>query len=132
MTFDLTPRERRLFDTILVLAVIALGFVVAGFIGVAFALFGDTNYLLHLHIHRPFSRSRVLNLILDLSMGAVTAMTAPRARSSKPCRVALAVMPGGGTRPAREPGGKTGSAACAGTARSARKSTSAKRVINVL
>lgn len=41
-----------------------------------FVLIGDTNYLLHLHIHRPFSRSRVLNLIFDLCMGAVTAMTA--------------------------------------------------------
>jgi fatty acid desaturase len=42
----------------------------------AFALIGDANYLLHLHIHRPFGRSRVLNLIFDLCMGAVTAMTA--------------------------------------------------------
>jgi fatty acid desaturase len=43
---------------------------------VAFVMIGDTNYLLHLHIHRPFSGSRVLNLVFDLAMSAVTAMTA--------------------------------------------------------
>jgi fatty acid desaturase len=41
---------------------------------VTFMLIGKTNYLLHLHIHRPFSRSIALNLILDLSMGIVTGM----------------------------------------------------------
>jgi fatty acid desaturase len=40
----------------------------------AFTLIGETNYLLHLHIHRPFSRKPVLNRILDLCMGAVTGM----------------------------------------------------------
>jgi fatty acid desaturase len=40
-----------------------------------FALVGDTNYLLHLHIHRPFTRKTWLNLILDLSMGVTTGMT---------------------------------------------------------
>ena len=42
----------------------------------AFMLIGDTNYLLHLHIHRPFSRKPALNLLFDLSMGATTGMTA--------------------------------------------------------
>lgn len=42
---------------------------------VIFLLIGKTNYLLHLHIHRPFSRSRFLNVVLDLSMGAVSGMT---------------------------------------------------------
>jgi fatty acid desaturase len=42
---------------------------------VAFTLIGDTNYLLHLHIHRPFSRKPSFNLVLDLSMGAATGMT---------------------------------------------------------
>jgi hypothetical protein len=37
---------------------------------VAFTLIGDTNYLLHLHIHRPFSRKPSFNLVLDLSMAA--------------------------------------------------------------
>jgi fatty acid desaturase len=42
---------------------------------VIFFLIGKTNYLLHLHIHHPFSRSSTLNLLLDLSMGSVTGMT---------------------------------------------------------
>jgi fatty acid desaturase len=41
---------------------------------IAFTVIGETNYLLHLHIHRPFSRNPVVNLVLDLSMGAVTGM----------------------------------------------------------
>ncbi len=41
---------------------------------VTFMMIGKTNYLLHLHIHRPFSQNRVLNLVLDLSMGAVSGM----------------------------------------------------------
>jgi fatty acid desaturase len=41
---------------------------------IAFMVIGKTNYLLHLHIHRPFSGKPVFNLILDLSMGAVTGM----------------------------------------------------------
>ena len=41
---------------------------------VAFMLVGKTNYLLHLHIHRPFSRNPALNLALDLSMGSVSGM----------------------------------------------------------
>src|SRR5260370_223457 len=30
---------------------------------VTFVLIGDTNYLLHLHIHRPLSRKPALNLL---------------------------------------------------------------------
>lgn len=41
-----------------------------------FTLIGDTNYVLHLHIHRPFTKLRGLNLALDLCMGAVTGVTA--------------------------------------------------------
>src|ERR1700751_596524 len=37
-------------------------------------MIGKTNYLLHLHIHRPYSRSRPLNLLFDLCMGIVTGM----------------------------------------------------------
>jgi fatty acid desaturase len=40
-----------------------------------FFLIGKTNYLLHLHIHHPFSRNSALNLLLDLSMGSVSGMT---------------------------------------------------------
>ena len=36
MGFELTPRERRWFDAILVLGAIALGFVVLGFVGQIF------------------------------------------------------------------------------------------------
>jgi fatty acid desaturase len=43
---------------------------------VAFVLIGDSNYLLHLHVHRPYSSRPSLNLILDFSLGAVTGMTA--------------------------------------------------------
>jgi fatty acid desaturase len=41
-----------------------------------FPLLGNTNYLLHLHIHRPFTGKAWLNLILDLHMGFTTGMTA--------------------------------------------------------
>jgi predicted PurR-regulated permease PerM len=41
MSFELTPRERRWFDAILVLAALALAFVVVGFVGAIFAVFGD-------------------------------------------------------------------------------------------
>ena len=41
-----------------------------------FVLIGDTNYILHLHIHRPFSTRPWLNLLLDLGMGFTTGMTA--------------------------------------------------------
>jgi fatty acid desaturase len=41
-----------------------------------FAFVGDTNYLLHLHIHRPFTEKKWLNLLLDLHMGFTTGMTA--------------------------------------------------------
>jgi len=41
MGFQLTPRERRWFDAILVLATLALAAVVIGFVGAIFAVFGD-------------------------------------------------------------------------------------------
>lgn len=39
--FEMTPRERRWFDAILVLGALALLFIVLGFVGVIFAIFGD-------------------------------------------------------------------------------------------
>jgi fatty acid desaturase len=42
---------------------------------VLFIFIGKANYLLHLHIHRPFSRNRYFNLLLDLSLDIVTGMT---------------------------------------------------------
>ena len=41
----------------------------------AFTMVGDTNYLLHLHIHRPLSGRPAFNLLLDLIMGVVTGMS---------------------------------------------------------
>jgi predicted PurR-regulated permease PerM len=41
MGFELTPRERRWFEAVLVLGALALGFIVLGFVGVIFAIFGD-------------------------------------------------------------------------------------------
>jgi predicted PurR-regulated permease PerM len=41
VAFQLTPRERRWFDAVLVLAALALGFVVIGFVGAIFGVFGD-------------------------------------------------------------------------------------------
>src|SRR5258705_736401 len=41
MGFELTPRERRWFDTVLVLGALALAFIVLGYVGVIFAIFGD-------------------------------------------------------------------------------------------
>lgn len=41
-----------------------------------YMLIGKTNYILHLQIHHPFSSYRTLNLLLELSMGSVTGMTA--------------------------------------------------------
>lgn len=41
MGFELTPRERRWFDAILVLGAVALAFIVLGFIAVVFGYFGE-------------------------------------------------------------------------------------------
>jgi len=41
MGFEITPRERRWFDAILVLGAIALGFIVLGFVNGIFTVFGD-------------------------------------------------------------------------------------------
>jgi fatty acid desaturase len=43
---------------------------------VTFVAIGETNYLLHLHIHRPFGRNPRLNILFDLSMATVTGVTA--------------------------------------------------------
>lgn len=41
-----------------------------------YVIISHTNYILHLHIHHPFSSHAWLNRVLDLAMGSVTAMTA--------------------------------------------------------
>jgi fatty acid desaturase len=35
----------------------------------------DLNYLLHLHVHRPFTTSAVFNRVIDLCLGSVSGMT---------------------------------------------------------
>ena len=35
----------------------------------------DLNYLLHLHVHRPFTSSRVFNRVIDIALSSVTGMT---------------------------------------------------------
>jgi len=42
---------------------------------VAFVAIGDMNYILHLHIHHPFTRSAAVNKVLDIALGLVTGMT---------------------------------------------------------
>jgi predicted PurR-regulated permease PerM len=46
--FELNERERRWFDAILVLAAVALGFIVLGFIGQVFGLFADLIFIFFL------------------------------------------------------------------------------------
>jgi predicted PurR-regulated permease PerM len=41
MGFELTPRERRWFDAVLVLGAVALGFIVLGFVGAVMAFFAE-------------------------------------------------------------------------------------------
>jgi predicted PurR-regulated permease PerM len=48
MGFELTPRERRWFDAILVLATTTLVFVVLGFVGILFATFADLIFVFFL------------------------------------------------------------------------------------
>ena len=48
MAFELTPRERRWFDAILVLAAVALAFVVLGFVGAVFGVFSDLIFVFFL------------------------------------------------------------------------------------
>ena len=61
------------------------------------------------------------------SESSVTTSIAPRARSSKPWNRSLGVMPGGGTMPMREPGGKIGCASASDDS-SARPSASSRRM----
>jgi predicted PurR-regulated permease PerM len=48
MGFELTPRERRWFDAILVLAAVALAFIVLGFVGAIFDRFADLIFVFFL------------------------------------------------------------------------------------
>jgi predicted PurR-regulated permease PerM len=61
MGFELTPRERRWLDAILVLATVALTFVVLGFLGVVFALFADLIFVFFLAWLLAFMLSPLVN-----------------------------------------------------------------------
>jgi predicted PurR-regulated permease PerM len=48
MSFEMTPRERRWFDAILVLAAVVLTFIVLGYIGQVFDMFADLIFIFFL------------------------------------------------------------------------------------
>ena len=63
------------------------------------------------------SVSSTFSICAKASAGStVIRIAASLAGSAKPSNALLATMPAGGTRPTREPGGKTGSSARAGAA----------------
>lgn len=41
-----------------------------------FAVIGDSNYILHLHVHSPFCRNAALNKAIDLALGLASGMSA--------------------------------------------------------
>ena len=68
MGFELTPRERRWFDAILVLGAIALGFIVLGFVGVVFAYFGDLIMVFFLAWLLAFMLGPVVNAVTAIPL----------------------------------------------------------------
>ena len=66
MGFQLTPRERRWFDAVLVLGAIALGFVVLGFVGVLFAFFGELIMVFFLAWLLAFMLLPVVNRVVAI------------------------------------------------------------------
>jgi predicted PurR-regulated permease PerM len=68
MGFELTPRERRWFDAILVLGAIALGFIVLGYVAQAFALFGDQIMIFFLSWLLAFMLGPVVNRVYAIPL----------------------------------------------------------------
>jgi len=66
MGFQLTPRERRWFDAILVLGALGLFFVVLGFVSVAFAIFGDLIMVFFLAWLLAFMLSPVIDRVYKI------------------------------------------------------------------
>jgi len=66
MGFELTPRERRWFDAVLVLGAIALGFVVLGFVSVVFAFFGELIMVFFLAWLLAFMLLPVVNWVTSI------------------------------------------------------------------
>src|SRR4051812_36800796 len=63
MPIELTERQRRLLDALLALAVVALGFVVMGFLGDLFFSFGDIVLLFFLAWLLSFALLPLINLV---------------------------------------------------------------------
>ena len=63
MGFELTPRERRWFDAILVLAAVALGFIVLAFVAQVFVVFGDLVMVFFLAWLFAFMLGPVINRV---------------------------------------------------------------------
>jgi len=66
MSLQLTPRERRWFDAILVLAAFALGFIVIGFVGQIFGVFGDLIMVFFLAWLLAFMLSPVVDRVYKI------------------------------------------------------------------
>ena len=63
MGFELTPRERRWFDAILVLGATTLFFIVLGFVGLIFTIFGDLIMVFFLAWLFAFMLGPVINRV---------------------------------------------------------------------
>lgn len=63
MGFELTPRERRWFDAILVLGAMTLFFIVLGFVGLIFTIFGDLIMVFFLAWLFAFMLGPVINRV---------------------------------------------------------------------
>jgi predicted PurR-regulated permease PerM len=68
MGFELTPRERRWFDAILVLGALALGFIVLGFVGAIFAVFGELIMVFFLAWLLAFMLGPVVNRVHSIPL----------------------------------------------------------------
>jgi predicted PurR-regulated permease PerM len=66
MAFQLTPRERRWFDAVLVLAALALGYIVVTFIGAVFGVFGDLIMVFFLAWLLAFMLSPIVNRVYKI------------------------------------------------------------------
>jgi predicted PurR-regulated permease PerM len=66
MGFEMTPRERRWFDAILVLGAIALGFIVLGFVAVVFGYFGELIMVFFLAWLIAFMLGPIVNRVHSL------------------------------------------------------------------
>src|SRR5690349_16053800 len=66
MGFEMTPRERRWFDAILVLGAIALAFIVLGFVAQVFVIFGDLIMVFFLAWLFAFMLQPVVNRVTTI------------------------------------------------------------------